>query len=128
MLPYGKALVWLTLYFLWVKHVSEEKLTDFLKTGKEWSRMRTSVPGVFVLKLPPYKGSPTRLVVELNPVDETGRPKKRRGLVLRSGNELEDYKELFQYEKLSKLLGILDSVNPGVEAVRRKKGEEVIEL
>ena len=111
-----------------MKHVSEEKLTDFLKTGKEWSRMRTSVPGVFVLKLPPYKGSPTRLVVELNPVDETGRPKKRRGLVLRSGNELEDYKELFQYEKLSKLLGILDSVNPGVEAVRRKKGEEVIEL
>jgi hypothetical protein len=127
-LPYGKALVWLTLYFLWVKHMSEEKLTDFLKTGKEWTRMRTSVPGVFVLKLPPYKSSPTRLVVELNPVDETGRPKKRRGLVLRSSNELEDYKELFQYEKLSKLLGILDSVNPRVEAVRRKKGEEVIEL
>jgi len=111
-----------------VKHVSEEKLTDFLKTGKEWNRMRTSVPGVFVLKLPPYKGSPTRLVVELNPVDDTGRPKKRRGLVLRSGSELEDYKELFQYEKLSKLLGLLDSVNPEVEAVRRKKGEEVIEL
>ena len=108
--------------------MSEEKLTDFLKTGKEWSRMRTSVPGVFVLKLPPYKGSPTRLVVELNPVDETGRPKKRRGLVLRSSSELEDYTELFQYEKLSKLLGMLDSVNPGVEAARRKKGEEVIEL
>lgn len=108
--------------------MSEEKLTDFLKTGKEWTRMRTSVPGVFVLKLPPYKGSSTRLVVELNPVDDTGRPKKRRGLVLRSSSELKDYKELFQYEKLSKLLGLLDSVNPGVEAVRRKKGEEVIEL
>jgi len=111
-----------------VKHMSEEKLTDFLKTGKEWTRMLTSVPGVFVLKLPPYKSSPTRLVVELNPVGETGRPKKRRGLILRSSSELEDFKELFQYEKLSKLLGILDSVNPGVEAVRRKKGEEVIEL
>jgi hypothetical protein len=108
--------------------MSEEKLTDFLKTGKEWTRMRTSIPGVFVLKLPPYKSSPTRLVVELNPVDETGRPKKRRGLVLRFSSELEDYKELFQYEKLSKLLGILDSVNPGVEAIRRKKGEEIIEL
>ena len=127
-LLYGKALVQLTLHLLWVKRVSEERLTDFLKTGKEWSRMRTSVPGVFVLKLPPYKGSSTRLVVDLNPVDETGRPKKRRGLVLRSSSELEDYKELFQYEKLSKLLGLLDSVNPGVEVLRRKKGEEVIEL
>ena len=68
--------------------MSEEKLTDFLKTGKEWTRMRTSVPGVFVLKLPPYKSSPTRLVAELNPVDETERPKKRRGLILRSSSEL----------------------------------------
>ena len=42
--------------------------------------------------------------------------------------ELEDFKELFQYEKLSKLLGILDSVNPKVQAAKRKKGEEVIEL
>jgi hypothetical protein len=32
--------------------------------------VRTSVPGVFVLKLPAYRGSPTRLAVELNPVGE----------------------------------------------------------
>ena len=68
--------------------MSEEKLTDFLKTGKDWSRIRTSVAGVFVLKLPPYRSSSARLVVELNPVDETGNPKKRRGLVLRSSAEL----------------------------------------
>ena len=108
--------------------MSEEKLADFLRKGKDWSRLRTTIPGVFVLKLPSYKSSPTRLAVELNPVDESGKPKKRRGLVLRSSGELEDFKELFQYEKLSKLLGILDSVNPKVEAVRRKKEEEIIEL
>ena len=108
--------------------MSEEKLRDFLKTGKDWSRLRTSVPGVFVLKLPAYKSSPTRLAVELNPVSDTGKPKKRRGLVLRSSAELEDFKELFQYEKLSKLLSMLDSVNPKVEVARLKKGEEVLEL
>ena len=108
--------------------MSEEKLRDFLKNGKDWSRIRTTVPGVFVLKLPAYRGSPTRLTVELNPVGEDGSPKKRRGLVLRSTAELEDYKELFQYEKLSKLLSVLDSVNPKFEAARRGKGEEVIEL
>ena len=105
-----------------------EKLTEFLKMGKDWSRLATTVPGVFVLKLPSYKGSPSRLAVELNPVDETGKPKKRRGLVLRSTAELEEFRELLQNEKLTKLMSMLDSVNPKVEAVRRRKGEEIIEL
>jgi hypothetical protein len=108
--------------------LSEEKLADFLKNGKDWSRMRTTVPGVFVLKLPAYKGSPSRLAVELNPVGEDGTPKKKRGLVLRSTAELEDFKQLFQYDKLSKLMEILEAVNPKVEVERRRKGEEVIEL
>jgi hypothetical protein len=47
---------------------------------------------------------------------------------LRSGAELEAFKDAFQYEKLSKLLTILDSINPKVEAVRRRIGEEVLEL
>jgi hypothetical protein len=108
--------------------LSEEKLADFLKTGKDWSRMKTSVPGIFVVKLPHYRGSPARLVVELNPVDEGGTPKKRRGLVLRSTAELEEFKELFRDEKLPKLLGMIDAVNPKVEAGKRRKEEGVIEL
>ena len=105
-----------------------EKLTEFLKTGKDWSRLATTVPGIFVLKLPAYKGSPSRLAVELNPVDETGKPKKRRGLVLRSMDELEEFRELLMNEKLTKLMDMLESVNPKAEAVRRRKGEEIIEL
>ena len=108
--------------------MSEEKLADFLKTGKDWSRIKTTVSGVFVVKLPPYRGSPARLVVELNPVDEIGTPKKRRGLVLRSSAELEEFKELFHDEKLPKLLGMIDSANPKVEAGKRRKEEGVIEL
>jgi hypothetical protein len=84
--------------------LSEGKLIEFLKTRKDCSRIRTSVSGVFVVKLPPFRSSPTQLVVELNPVDETGNPKKRRGLVLRFAAELEEFKELFQDEKLPKLL------------------------
>ncbi len=108
--------------------MSEEKLADFLKTGKDWSRMRTSVPSIFVVKLPPYKSSPARLVVELNPVNEVGTPKKRRGVILRSTVELEEFKGLFREEKLPKLLSMLDSVNPKVEVAKRKKEEGIIEL
>jgi len=107
--------------------LAEEKLKEFLETGKAWSRLGTTVPGVFVLKLPAYKRSPSRLAVELNPLDESGNPKKRRGLILRSRSELEEFKELFQYEKLSKLLNMIDSVNPKVTAAKKKR-EEVIEL
>ncbi len=107
--------------------MSEERLANFLRTGKDWERLKTSIPGVFVLKLPSYRRSPSRLAVELNPVGEDGRPKKRRGLVLRSSRELEEFKEIFQYEKLMKLLGMIEHVNPRVEE-DRGEGEEIIEL
>ncbi len=109
-------------------NLSEDKLADYLKSGKDWFRMKTSVPGVFVVKLPPYRGSPARLVVELNPVDESGSPKKRRGLILRSSIELGEFKQLFGDEKLPKLLAMIDSVNPKTAAVKRGKEEGVIEL
>jgi hypothetical protein len=104
----------------------EEKLTQFLKTGKDWGRMRTTLPGVFVLKMPAYRSSPARLAVELNPVDEAGAPTKKRGLVLRSSKELEEYKAVFKPDKLAPLLKSLDAINPSAKKV--KAGEEVIEL
>jgi len=55
-----------------VFELSEDRLVEFLRSGKDWGRLRTSVPGVFVLKLPAYKGSPSRLAIELNPVGEDG--------------------------------------------------------
>jgi len=113
---------------LLVYTLSEGKLAEFLRKGKDWSRLKTNLPGVFVLKLPQYRGSPPRLAVELNPVDENGKPTKRRGLILRSSGELEEFKKLFDYEKLSKLLSMVDSINPKVEAKRRGKEEPILEL
>lgn len=108
--------------------MAEIKLDEFLDRGKDWERLKTSILGVFVLKLPKYRGSPPRLAVELNPTDISGKPTKRRGLILRSTNELEEFKELFQPNKLLKLLGMIDAVNPEDEAARKDKEEPVIEL
>ena len=47
---------------------------------------------------------------------------------MRSTAELEEFRELLMNEKLTKLMSMLDSVNPKVEAVRQRKGEEIIEL
>jgi len=90
----------------------ESRLADFLKSGKDWERKPTTVSGVFVLKMPPFKGSPARLAVELNPVDNLGRPTKKRGVLLRSFEELADYKKLIDDEKLASLLKNLDALSP----------------
>ena len=108
---------------------SEEKLSSYLKTGSDWARLKTSVAGIFILRMPPYRASPARLAVELNPVDDSGAPTKKRGLVLRSRVELQEYAAIFQVDKLGPLLEQLEKVNP--EVVRKqatKKGEEVLEI
>jgi hypothetical protein len=95
----------------------EEKLSSFLKTGKDWSRFKTNVPGEFVLKLQNYRSYSKRLKVERNP-DEEGKSMKRRELILRSSSELEDFKEIFQDNKHSKVLSASDAANPRTKTAK----------
>jgi len=108
--------------------MSEDRLSTFLKTGSDWARMKTSVPGIFILKMPAYRTSPPRLAVELNPTDESGAPTKKRGLVLRSAAEFDEYKGLFQHDRLSSLLKSVEGVNPPQAKKAAKSGEEVLQL
>jgi len=108
--------------------MSEEKLREFLAKGADWGRMKTSIPGVFVLKLPAYKSSPSRLTVEINPVDGFGNPTKRRGLLIRTDAELEEFRKIVGDDRLSKLQRLMDSINPKGEGTRRDRGEGIIEL
>ena len=106
-----------------------ESLKLFLEKGKEWERKPTSVPGVYILKLPAYKGSPQRLSAEINPVDASGNPTKKRGLVIRNLLELKEFKELIAEERLEKLMIGIDEVNPSVAGKPKlKKEAEVIEI
>ena len=63
----------------------DERLLQFLKEGKDWERKATSIAGVFLLKMPTFKGRPASLAVEINPVDSSGLTSKKRGVVVRSG-------------------------------------------
>ena len=107
--------------------MSEDKLTSFLKTGSDWGRLKTSVPGIFVLKMPAYKNIPVRLAVELNPVDNAGRPTKKRGVLLRSSEELAEYKKLIEDERLTSLLKNLDALGPKAEKKEEPKAD-IIEI
>lgn len=106
----------------------EEKLRAFLRSGADWGRLKTNVPGVFVLKLPPFRGSSPRLSVELNPVDDAGNPTKRRGLIVRGEEELRGYEEIFQSDKLRPLLKSVEAVNPAEKRRAAKPGEDILEI
>ena len=108
--------------------MSENKLRELLKSGKDWGRMKTSISGVFVLKLPPYKSVPGRLAVEINPSDESGNPKKKRGLMLRSEEELEEFRKIIGDDRLTKLQKLLDSINPAGDKEKRWRSDDIIEI
>jgi hypothetical protein len=108
---------------------SEEKLDSFLKTGADWSKLKTSVPGIFVIKMPVYKNSPARLAVELNPVDGSGTPTKKRGLMIRTKDELEEFRQLFVSDKLGQLLEGVQRVNPPVaKSQGSRSSNDVLEI
>jgi len=107
----------------------DEKLLELLRDGKDWERKATTVPGIFVLRLPGDGRRPASLAVELNPVDELGKPIKKRGLVLRSGVELGEFRKLINDEKLTTLMGKIDEVNPRSGMVKKREtGGGVFEI
>ena len=105
-----------------------ENLKEFLEKGKDWERKATSVPGIFLLKLPPYRSSPSQLVVEVNPLDSSGNPTKKRGLILRNPIELKEFKRLINEAKLEALMGAVERVNPKAEKPAKLRREEVVEI
>jgi hypothetical protein len=106
--------------------MSEEKLEEFLETGKDWAKVKTTVPGVFVLRMPGTKNREPSLGVEINPVDASGSPTKRRGLIIRSVDELLEFRNILGNQKCENLLEMVEDVNPGTP--ESKQSKEVIEI
>jgi hypothetical protein len=91
----------------------EESLRKVLQTGKDWQRIPVKgVPGIFVLKAPAARGRPASLLVEINPVGPDGTPTKRRGLILRSLEELKEYKKLISEDRLEEIIKAIEKINP----------------
>jgi hypothetical protein len=102
----------------------EDSLRRVLETGRDWQRVSVKgAPGVFVVKAPAYRGRPASLMVEINPVGADGAPKKRRGLMLRSLEELSEFRKILQNERIDEVLTALEKINP-----RQEGGEGELEI
>jgi hypothetical protein len=101
----------------------DDRLLKFLKEGKDWERKATNIPGVFLLKLPLFKGRSASLAIEINPVDPSGSASKKRGVVVRSGVELEEINRLLSNSKLAQLAKNIDEVNPEKRLSLKSEGD-----
>lgn len=89
----------------------DERLEQFLKEAKDWEKRATSIPGLFLLKLPSLKGSPPSISIEINPVDASGSPTKKRGVVIRLADELKWINNILSNPKATELIERLDKIN-----------------
>ena len=92
--------------------MTDERLSQFLREGKNWERKATSISGVFLIKLPEYKSRPPYIAMEINPVDSTGAATKKRGILIKSSSELEQISNILTNAKIVDLATSLDEVNP----------------
>jgi hypothetical protein len=90
----------------------EQKLREFMRSGEDWERSRTSIPGVFVVKLPGRGSRGPELALEINPVDGQGQPKKKRGYMVRGKADLEELTRILSDPRLTRLAEALEAVNP----------------
>ncbi len=90
----------------------EQRLREFLRSGGDWERSRTSIPGVFVVRLPGRGPRGPELALEINPVDGQGQPRKRRGYMVRGKAELEELSRILSDPRLARLAEALEAVNP----------------
>jgi hypothetical protein len=108
---------------------AKERLTQFLKDGKDWERKATNIPGIFLFKLPGLRGRDSPLVaIEINPVDSSGSTTKKRGIVIRSGSELEEISRLLTNPKIVQLAKSIDEVNPDVKTTSAGASSEIFEI
>ena len=92
------------------------KLAQFLREGQNWEKKLTNVQGVFLLKLPASKQSPSSIAIDVHPTNATsGSPTattRKRGIIIRDGSELEQFNQLLSNPKVIELAKKIEAVNP----------------
>jgi hypothetical protein len=109
------------------------KLGQFLSEGQNWEKKATNIPGASLLKLPTFKKSPPSIAIEINPINATASSstiRKRRGIIIRSGSELEQINQLLSNPKVIELAKKIEAVNPKIKEDKSPKSSdtEVFEI
>jgi len=107
----------------------DNRLTDFLNEGTDWERKQTNVPGVFLLKLPAFRSRPACIAIEIDAMGrEGGGGNRRRGLIIRSKEEIEQLSNILTNDKVIELASAVEKVNPVQTNTSSTMDSEVFEI
>ena len=106
----------------------EDRLSNFLRDARDWERRATNIPGVFLLKLPSSRTRQAAVALEINPVNSAGSATKKRGIVVRSASELDEFNRILSNQKLVELARNLDQVNPKQKEATTIGASDVFEI
>ena len=81
-----------------------------------------------MLKLPSSRTRQAAVAIEVNPVDATGSATKKRGIVIRSASELNEFNRILANQKLVELASKSDEVNPKQKEAQTATGSNVFEI
>ena len=88
------------------------QLSEHLNDGSDWDKMEAPIPGVFIVRVPATKTRGPLLNIEVNPLNEHGKPMKRKGLFISSKVMLGKFTDALNNDKLNQLMTELEKVNP----------------
>jgi hypothetical protein len=94
----------------------QAQLKEHLANADDWEKMETPIEGVYVVKIPATKTRPALLHLEINPLNDAGKPMKRKGLFVGSKEMLVKFGEALNDDKVFQLIGELGQVNPEVKS------------
>jgi len=82
-----------------------------LKHGRRFERLRTTEPGIFIRKIPQSKDEPAYLAVEINPVDKSGNPINKIGVITRNRLELDAVRTILSQNKVDEVFQAIERVS-----------------
>jgi hypothetical protein len=108
-----------------------EKLGQFLREGQDWEKKPTNIPRASLLKLPTFKKNPPSIGIEINPINATtGSATKKKGIIIRSGSELEQINQLLSNPKVVELAKKIEAVNPKTkeDSITSSSNTDILEI
>jgi hypothetical protein len=102
-------------------------IEKMLSHAAEWEKKKTSIPGIFLVRLP---GDKLRVMLEFNPPDGAGNPSKRKGLYFGDRTTVEAARKAFPDPRLDDLIEAVEALSKKAPAGKVGKGadEEVFEV
>ena len=101
------------------------QLKEHLEEGKDWERMNTPVPGLYVVKVPATKTRKARLNLELSPLKNDGTPLKKKSLFIGGEEMFIKYAEMFSNDKAYQIIREIEQINKKQMIIKTTKKLEM---